>query len=280
MVRTLITTLLFFFFTAASLFGQALPLGPIINELLPNPSGDLESEWVELHNIGVAAFDLQQFKIGDLYRFYNVSDTVLEIEPDEYILLVQDKEKFLSYYDLPGVIVIEPTGWPILNNDGDKLFLWAQSLNLLDTVRYVEVYSNNRSIERYISEDKKSVWGGSFAESGSTPGAQNTFFAPRSPEFKITISPNPFSPDGDGFEDVTTIEYSPPETASFDLALYDLSGRKRKEFFNNGTAIPGELTWDGRDDNGRTLPLGIYILFGRTEGPRSAQIKKTIVLAR
>jgi len=54
-----------------------------------------------------------------------------------------------------------------------------------------------------------------------------------------------------------------------------------KTFYDAGLSIPGDIVWDGRGDDGRTLPVGIYIIYARVEGGReSADIKKTVVIAR
>jgi flagellar hook assembly protein FlgD len=96
----------------------------------------------------------------------------------------------------------------------------------------------------------------------------------------LDVTPDPFSPNGDGFEDVTIIKYNPPEADRFEMAIYDLAGRKVKTFFEDDLSIPGEILWDGRGDDGRTLGIGIYILYAQTEGGTSAKTKRTVVIAR
>ena len=49
-------------------------------------------------------------------------------------------------------------------------------------------------------------------------------------------------------------------------AVYDLSGRRLRRFHNAGN---GALVWDGRDEDGRLVPPGIYFLRAEAEG-RSA----------
>jgi hypothetical protein len=96
----------------------------------------------------------------------------------------------------------------------------------------------------------------------------------------MIIAPNPFSPDGDGFEDQAVISYDIPEADEFELVVYDIAGRKVKTFFESGAAVPGNIMWDGRGDNGRKLPVGIYIVYARVEGEESTEAKKTIAIAR
>jgi len=69
----------------------------------------------------------------------------------------------------------------------------------------------------------------------------------------LRISPNPFSTS-------TTISFSRrgQRTEGIELEIFDVSGRKVREIsllpFNFSLAV----TWDGKDDNGKFLPSGIY----------------------
>ncbi len=57
-------------------------------------------------------------------------------------------------------------------------------------------------------------WSTSAAPSGGTPGWQNSLYAVSiPPSASLAFSPNPFSPDGDGYEDVTLVSYYLPTSA-------------------------------------------------------------------
>lgn len=87
----------------------------------------------------------------------------------------------------------------------------------------------------------------------------------------ITISPNPFSPNGDGLYDETTISFYLTETASVTVEIYNIDGIRKQvlqdtfEYAGNeleGGAprrAPG-LIWDGTDIGGEPVPYGIYIM--------------------
>lgn len=259
---------------------QTAGAGPIINEFVSNPVYDLETEWIELYNPTGHSIDLRQYRIGDAQTLRTISSGSLFLAPDGYIVLAQDVTRFRQYYtDFDGT-VISPVGWPILNNDGDTIRLEYPGGIIGDTVVYDGSFGNNRSWERYIDPEGRSYWGESFSSTGSTPGRSNTFFYPRLATIDLDVAPDPFSPNGDGFEDETTITYNPPEADRFEMAIYDLAGRKVKTFFDDDLSIPGEVIWDGRGDDGRTLGVGIYILYAQTEGGTSAKTKRTVVIAR
>ena len=255
---------------------------PIITEFLCNQTGELETEWVELYNPTSYTVDLSVYKIGDALDLRQVSDTPLYLPPSEYVILAQDANRFLQYYRDISATIISPSGWQVLNNDGGETIRLATDDNTLaDSVYYESGFPDNRSWERYIDPSGISYWGGSFSSTGSTPGKANTFFHPRPMSIDLMISPDPFSPDGDGFEDVTNLRINPPEADQLELVIYDIAGRKVKTFYDAGLSIPGDIVWDGRGDDGRTLPVGIYIIYARVEGGReSADIKKTVVIAR
>jgi hypothetical protein len=267
-------------FLASLSSGQIAFNGPILSEFLPNQTGDLETEWIELYNPTDFDVDLQEYKIGDELGWRDISDTALILLSGGYIILSQDMGRFLEYYSDFNGIITSPNGWQILNNDGDVVRLGDASGYTIDSVVYDKGFPDNRSRERYIDAENNSFWGGSFDPAGSTPGVPNSYFYPRLNSIDIEISPDPFSPDGDGFEDFTTIKHNPPEAETFELAIYDISGRKVKTLIENDVSIPGEITWDGRGDDGRKLPVGIYIVYARVEGEMSMETKRTVVIAR
>ncbi|RMD94724.1 MAG: T9SS C-terminal target domain-containing protein, partial [Calditrichaeota bacterium] len=66
--------------------------------------------------------------------------------------------------------------------------------------------------------------------------------------------PNPFNPE-------TTIRYSLPAHARVSLVIYDLRGRRVALLESNENKQAGEyrVIWNGKDNQGKTLPSGIYI---------------------
>ena len=265
-----------------SSIAEAQPTGEVlINEFLSNYSGDLESEWVELYNPYRNIADLSQYRLGDAIGWKTISDTALMLPGPGYIVLVQDIESFLNFYaDFDGRAV-ELSSWPVLNNSGgDAVRLETLDGQLVDSIFYEEVFADNRSWERFIGSNNESIWGKSFDPSGSTPGRANSFFPITNTTIDMTISPNPFSPDGDGFEDQTIISWTPPAEGTFSLAMYDVSGRKIRTCVEDADAVPGEFLWDGRNDSGEKLPIGIYIVFARIDGDIEYETKLTVVIAR
>ncbi|MEN8208207.1 MAG: T9SS type A sorting domain-containing protein [Candidatus Fermentibacteria bacterium] len=75
-------------------------------------------------------------------------------------------------------------------------------------------------------------------------------------EISLTIQPNPFRNE-------IAVTYQIPSCESVDeLSIFGLDGRLIRTFPDAGEF--GELTWMGIDDNGNTLPPGVYIIVIRT----------------
>ena len=99
------------------------------------------------------------------------------------------------------------------------------------------------------------------------------------------ISPNPFSPDNDGFEDFTIINFDLTKPLSqVWIKVFDSLGRLVRNIAENRLASSkNSVIFDGLDDNGRPLRIGIYILLieAVAEGSGNVEVIKTpVVVAR
>ncbi len=85
------------------------------------------------------------------------------------------------------------------------------------------------------------------------------------------VKPNPFMENA-------LVEFAVPYKAFVSLKVYDASGKVVK-VLHNGDAQAGyhRIVWDGRDDNGRMLPAGIYFI--RMESKEFRTTRK-VILAR
>ena len=76
--------------------------------------------------------------------------------------------------------------------------------------------------------------------------------------------PNPFNPR-------TTISFSLPADGAVELDIFDARGRLVRRLIDGAARVAGEhrVAWDGRDDAGRTLPAGVYLVRLRGAGAAS-----------
>jgi hypothetical protein len=77
------------------------------------------------------------------------------------------------------------------------------------------------------------------------------------------ITPNPFTPNGDGINDEITFTFNLfllLEEVEVELAIYDLSGRRLAQL-QTGESSAGklEVKWGGHNDEGEMVPPGLYL---------------------
>ena len=104
-------------------------------------------------------------------------------------------------------------------------------------------------------------------------------------ESSVTINPNPFSPDNDGFEDFTIINLDLNQALSqVRIKIYDNQGRVVRTLENSRpSASKNSIIFDGRDDTGKALRIGIYILLIEAVSSAGGSIqtmKAPVVIAR
>lgn len=77
---------------------------------------------------------------------------------------------------------------------------------------------------------------------------------PPPPKFRLNQNyPNPFN-------NYTIIKYDLPVDSNINLVVYNLGGQKIRTLIDTfQTAGEKEITWNGTDDNGKTLSSGLYI---------------------
>jgi len=78
-----------------------------------------------------------------------------------------------------------------------------------------------------------------------------------------SISPNPFSPDGNGFADTAQISFFVTKPAQVKVSIYDVSGKHIKDICNeyfSGNNLAVNKIWDGKDDSGGAAGAGIYFI--------------------
>ena len=185
-----------------------------------------------------------------------------------------------------------------LTSAGRAVYLSGRNGLVYDSVTYSPVWHNPNvhdtrgiSLERIHpagpSDDARN-WSSNVLPEGGTPGAPNSILQfPESddPNRSLLVSPNPFSPDGDGFDDHLFISYrldSPDYLVT--IHIYDRYGRRVRRLTDRERAgFEGHFIWDGLSDTGITGRIGIYIILFNAQDSmsgKSIQMKQTAVLAR
>ena len=101
---------------------------------------------------------------------------------------------------------------------------------------------------------------------------------------QLQITPKIFSPDNDGHDDITSIQYKTSEPGYVaNITIYDSQGNPVRYLVKNGIlGLTGQWNWDGLDEKGNRLPIGTYIVYTEIfnlQG-KSQHFKNVVVLAR
>jgi hypothetical protein len=208
---------------------------------------------------------------------FRISDSPLLLPPNEYAVIGADSTLILQF---PSLLHLSTAKLVIankdlsLNNSGDDVVLVDLTNTQIDSVRYSPSWHNpalntsttGKSLERVnpaLASNDQRNWSSSIAPGGATPGQRNSIFTLSIPSAAhLTLSPNPFSPDNDGFEDFLAIEYSlPSSTSMIRVRCFDVQGRLVRTLANNEPAASsGTVIWNGLDDNNRRVRIGMYII--------------------
>ncbi|HMD13925.1 MAG TPA: lamin tail domain-containing protein, partial [Bacteroidota bacterium] len=275
----------------------------VINEIMYAPLSG-QSEYIELYNPTKSPIDLREWKLTDKPDTNRASDSYtltknqLLFNPGTYITIASDSDivnQFSYLHDTMMYQLIIKRNGITLNNSGDNVILYDLTGATMDSVMYSSSWQNpnldittGRSLEKInptLDGTDSRNWGTSASPLGGTPGKQNSVFTNSIPaNVSLSCSPNPFSPDGDGFQDVTIIQYSLPiALATIRLRIYDAMGRIVRTLADGEPAgAHGSVVWNGLSDRGERVRIGIYIILLETitsNGMTVQTVKGTVVVA-
>jgi hypothetical protein len=300
MIRTAFLLLSLLFATAASAQTAHLP-AVVINEILFNPKPD-GSDYIELYNRSDSTVDLRTLfltnRTGSGYGVLKkLCDTVRYLQPGGYVVFTEDAERLArQYFVKKPDAVLEVASLPSYPNAEGTVVLMDSLKTVVDEVHYKEDWqfplltdAEGVALERIdpngVSNDKYN-WRSAASDAGyGTPGYQNSQYKLfQNAIATVGLLQKTFSPDGDGFDDVATIQYSLKESGSVaNVFIYDVSGRQVRHLVKNAVlGSAGNFVWNGLDEKGQRLPVGQYIVYTalfNLQGKKH-HFKNVIVLAR
>lgn len=272
----------------------------VISEVLYDPPPGVP-EFVELYNRSARAVDLQQYMIGtrdvagEPDRMTVLSASPRWLQPGAYMIVSRDPAALCAHYYCAGTAPRWAVNLTALRNEGAVVLVTDTSGLVVDELlydpRFHHVMANETkgvSLERGHAElptQQLSNWHSAAGTAGyATPGGPNS--QPETGVLKgtVTISPQTFSPDGDGMDDLAGIYYELPAGGYVGtVSIFDSEGRLVRRLASSITLdTRGRFTWDGRNEAGQVLGTGIYIIFAEifnTEG-KIRQWKLPVVMAR
>ena len=251
----------------------------VINEIMYDP--DNEPEWIEL-KINYFIPDLEK-----IITFIGNDSIEIDFQDVEYLLVTgseEDADSLRVLYGLEEIPIF--TGITSLSNSGEDISILDFYGNTIENFFYDPDWNDGIkgvSIERVNSKlaATSSNWGPSV--NYSTPGTENSIFVQILPSnVDLSIKPNPFSPFR---SERTIISFELPEKLSkVTVRIFDLKGRLiRKLADQTLQANKGDLIFDGKDDNGKRLPIGVYIILMEAtsrESEKTYSKTKTFVIGK
>jgi hypothetical protein len=274
----------------------------VINEILFDPRSNA-FDYVEFLNNSDKILDASKLHIatrnnsGVVSSVKTLSAVPFCIFPGDHIVVTEDASNLsMQYLVKYPERVLEITSLPSFPDDeGTVITLNGQGI-VVDEVKYSDDWhfklidnAEGIALERIDPTgitQQPANWHSAASTAGyGTPSYTNSQFkSVNNILAAFEISPKVFSPDNDGRDDVATIHYTMNEPGYVaNTTIYDGSGRPVRYLVQNGIlGIKGYWNWDGLNDKGEKLPVGIYIVFAELfnlEGKKQ-QFKATVVLAR
>jgi len=273
----------------------------VINEILFNPKPD-GSDFIEIYNRSDKIFDIKDLRIasldlesGEYSGIEHVVDEGYLIFPGDYLVFTEDVEFIKEQYYTSNPDGFVTADLPTMNDDNGIVVLLNKSLDIIDKLSYDEdmhypllATDESVTLERInynrSSADKTNWHSASELEGFGTPAYENSQYLDEDDIVdEVNIEPEVFSPDNDGFEDVTSITFLLGEPGYVaNIKIFDSNGRLIRYLANNLLlGIEGVITWDGLDDKHQKAPMGIYVVYIETfdlDG-NVKQFKKSVVVA-
>lgn len=256
----------------------------VINEVLFNP-WTKGVDYVEIYNRSSKIIDLGTLQLGTIKysppnppdtSFYSISYQQHILIPQAYALLTSSPESVRKqYYTSNPDAFLKVDPFPAYNNDEGTVILSTFTGRILDLFDYSEDmhypllnYVDGVSLERTnynTATNDKNNWHSAAESVGfGTPAYLNSQYvnAEISDE-PIVLEPEIFSPDNDGYNDMTSIKYTFNQPGyNMTTNIYNANGQLVKELVNNeylGTT--GSVNWDGIQNDNTKAPVGIYVFY-------------------
>ncbi|MCI0522623.1 MAG: hypothetical protein L0Y37_03110 [Bacteroidales bacterium] len=262
-----------------------LPVTPaageiLFNELLFDPLSGCD-DYAELYNSSNAIFSLSDLFLanGSNAPAVKISEIPRLFFPGEYMALTTGRKSLLDHYHCSDrSFVHEVMQLPSMPDDKGSLVLLGSEMNILDRVDYsssmhISFLSGTEgiSLEKVapvLPSEMPANWHSASEMCGwGTPGAENSVSLIYDGEKSgMTLSSGRLSPDGDGFEDVISVDVFPGgEDNIITVTLFTDRGRKVRRLADRFSAGHGaRFVWDGTDDNGNRLPAGLYMIIAES----------------
>ncbi len=253
----------------------------VLNEVLFNPrSGGVD--FVEIYNrsakyVSLKDWQLANIKDGQPDSGKKISEGNLVLPPRQYMVFTTSRQALKDHYpraeDSTFIILSSLPSYP---DDAGSVVLLNHGNQVIDLFDYDEKFHfalidrrDGVSLERisvHSPGNTRHNWHSAASTEGyATPGYRNSqgMDAEKAGTKTFRLMPGVFTPDEDGYNDFTTLQYQLPGRGNVaTVSVYDGAGREVKKWIRNELlGTEGFYTWDGTDDRGEKVRTGRYIVF-------------------
>ncbi len=251
----------------------------VINEILYDPRGT-GVDFVEIYNNSDKVVSLKNWSFAN-----SDNDTIANLEiisteefllfPGEYAAFTEDENNIMYEYPLGNASrIFEVIDLPSYSNGEGTVYLINDENELVDQFTYnddlhfallnsVDGISLERLDFNRPSEDNTNWHSAAESVNFATPGYLNSQYVSTENTGTVSIDPNVFSPDNDGYQDVINISYEftePGFVAS--VIIFDAAGRIVKHLVQNELlGAKGVMSWDGINERREKAGIGAYICY-------------------
>jgi hypothetical protein len=278
----------------------AQPGDVVVNELLFNhATGGVY--FVELLNRSLRYVNLQGYQLAN-QKASGTGTTIISpalpyvLAPGQLVALTSDVGTLQAQYPTSSYAasLLAVAGFPALDNDAGTVYLYDQRNAVLDQYAYDKSQQLSLlSTLAGVSLERIRASGPSLASNFHSAASTAGYATPGRPNSQaqdavgngqeLTVVPELFTPDDDGQQDFTTLNYQlnqPGYVGS--ITVYDALGQlTRRLLRNESLPTTGFVQWDGLDEHGRKAAVGYYIMhieLFRPSGGERREYKKTVVV--
>ncbi|HKL31753.1 MAG TPA: gliding motility-associated C-terminal domain-containing protein [Tangfeifania sp.] len=252
----------------------------IINEILFNPVPE-GNDYVELFNLSEKEIPLKNLYLASrdndlqLTQIYRLTEKNTRFNPGSFLALTKDTNGIFPFYFIECETCFrQMEKFPSFNNDDDYVVLLNEKMEIIDELFYTEDWHHEMladekgvSLERISAQTKTNNpenWASASGLAGyGTPGYKNSQAATEINSGPlITFEPEAFSPNLDGYNDEYQIHYQLNKPGYLaNILIFDAAGRFVLQLANN-EILPtsGTIKWNGEDETGQKLPMGVYVV--------------------
>jgi hypothetical protein len=252
----------------------------VINEVLFDPFQGGE-DFVEFYNRSEKMVDVSRIKIanrnneGEIIRICPLTDERITMGPGAYLAVTKDTLGVFPWYYIPATaLFLQMNSFPSYPNGEGVVLLLNETEDVVDEFFYSDQMhspfiadAEGFSLERvspFAGTNEPGNWqSASSLAGGGTPGYQNSQnFDGAASDPVVSFEPQRFSPVNSGIDHLYHVNYQNLDPGYMArIMIFDSDGNFMHHLINGEiSGTRGSISWNGKDETGRLLPSGIYIV--------------------